>query len=212
MGKRRQGEGESVSDYAAAMRKLAMGAHPEEGDAARVLRNAAALKASTRGLNDVHLKVYVMDKKPDKLSTAITWAEQWIDLTQGNQQTNQIVAAAVSGDKKTSVTPGVDSGNRVQRNQRKSQSQVKKKETLYHMVKSLWDRSAAPNQQSGKATYLPRAGKNIVCWNCHKLGHIQRDCDKEERIVASEGQIVACTQCACSCEHEWLKVAGNLNM
>ena len=207
---RKIGPGESHGDYAAALRKLAEEAYPEETSEARVERNRAQLKAFLRGFGHGPMRVYVIDKKPTSLAEAVTWAEQWMSLTE--PEPVGLVAAVASDpttgppvQKKDSVstTPVTDEKAR---NSRNWQRRGVKREgpSLYEMVKQIMEK----DQGFGKFT--PKPASTMVCWKCNKQGHLKRDCDQLKRFVAAEGQILTSCECACTCPHEWLS-SGTLN-
>ena len=205
---RKQGSGETHADFAAAIRKLALNAFPEEGEAVRMKRNRVALDVFLRGLGNGLLKVYVREKRPTKLADAITWAEQWMTLT-GTEGTE--VVAAVSADvriaqpgaaPRTSVGPSATEKKDRQRSNRADRraKATRSQESVYDMVKQLLEMERTRN----RGRYTPKPTSDIIWWHCNKQGHVKRDCDKLKRFVASEGQILTTTECACPCAHEWL--------
>ena len=78
---RLQGVGESPMDYANAIRKLAFGAYPGEGDAIKTRRNEEIVRLFCNGIDDGFQRVYVFDSKPTKLMDAVTAAERWLGYT-----------------------------------------------------------------------------------------------------------------------------------
>ena len=101
---------------------MAEEAYPEGTSEARVERNRSQLKAFLRGFGHGPMRVYVIDKKPTSLAEAVTWAEQWMSLTEPEPVG---LVAAVASDPKTgplvqkkdsvSTTPVTDKRQRIVR-------------------------------------------------------------------------------------------------
>ena len=59
-----RGAGESLADYAKALKLLTEGAYPDRAGKSQSKRDRKAIRTFTRGLSNKDLRVYVLDKDP----------------------------------------------------------------------------------------------------------------------------------------------------